>query len=134
MNVDSRRRRFLLAASVLVLLAGAIIALILVLQPRRLPEPWTPRYQEYLRAFQVGVAALDATRDDLARTKLESAVELIPDEPAGWANLGLLELRQNNLEQAAKSLKRAQDQAPASGEIEALLGLLAEKQGRLPEA
>jgi tetratricopeptide (TPR) repeat protein len=91
-------------------------------------------YLDYVRAFQVGVAALDSGRDDFAKDKLEQAVALIPDEPAGWANLGLLNLRKNKLEDAAKHLKRAHDQAPHSVEIEALLGALAEQQGRQPDA
>lgn len=100
----------------------------------RLPERGSPLYLEYQRAFQVGVAGLEAGREDLARTNLERAVELIPGEPAAWADLGLLELRKNNLPQAAAELKRAHALAPDSGAIEALLGLLAEKQGKLPEA
>ena len=103
-------------------------------RPAALPLPGSPLYEEYLRAFQVGVAALDTTQEDLARSKLDRAIKLIPQEPAAWANRGLLHLRKNNLEEAAKDLLHANKLAPESGEIEGLLGLLAERQGRLPEA
>ncbi|MBI2803561.1 MAG: VCBS repeat-containing protein [Planctomycetes bacterium] len=99
-----------------------------------LPGPGTPAYQAYRRAFQVGVAALEAGREELARPRLTEATALIPGEPAAWANLGLMSLRKNDLQQAEKDLKKAHALAPDSGEIEALLALLAEKQGRLPEA
>jgi len=101
---------------------------------QQLPGPKTSTYQEYLRAFNVGVAALEAGREEIAEQNLSKAVELIPGEPAAWANLGLLNLRRNKLDQAAHDLHKANQLRPANGEIEALLGLLAEKQGRLPDA
>jgi Tfp pilus assembly protein PilF len=99
-----------------------------------LPGPETAKYRSYQRFFQVGLAALEAGREDLARENLDQAVELIPAEPAGWANRGLLSLRKNNLGAAARDLERARQLAPDSSAVQALLGILAEKQGKLPEA
>ena len=93
----------------------------------------SPLYQEYQRNFQVGVAAVQAGREDLARKNLDRAVALIPREPAGWANLGLLSLTKTTCPRRRRLLRR-HAMAPESGEIGALLGLLAEKQGRLPDA
>jgi tetratricopeptide (TPR) repeat protein len=128
----SPRSRWPLLLGALVVLAGAGVAAYL-LWPR-LPGPGSPIYQEYLRAFQVGVAAIDTDQKELALARFDQAIELIPEEPAGWANRGLYHLRKNQLEQAAEDLGEAATLAPESGEIAALLGQLAEKQGRLPEA
>jgi tetratricopeptide (TPR) repeat protein len=133
-NPLQNRRNLVLLGVLLVLAGGGVAAYFLWPRPSALPAPGSPVYDEYLRAFQVGTAALDAGREEIARPKLTRAVELIPGEPAGWANLGLLSLRKNELAEAARDLKRASTLAPDSGEIEALLGLLARKQGRLAEA
>jgi tetratricopeptide (TPR) repeat protein len=100
-----------------------------------LPPPDSEQYRQYVRAFQVGVGAMDAkAKDELARSKLDEAVRLVPQEPAGWANRGLLNIRTNKFKAAARDLNRAKQLAPDSGEIEMLLGLLAQLDGRLPEA
>jgi Tfp pilus assembly protein PilF len=139
MNLSSRSRRVLLLGLFLILAASAAGGYWLWFRSaghtQALPGPDTPLYQEYLRAFQVGVAAVDVPRFvNLARSKLDSAIKLIPGEPAGWANRGLLNLRNNDLAQAASDLEQAKTLAPDSGEVEALLGYLAEKKGQLPEA
>jgi len=106
-----------------------------IAQPVELPLPGSPKYAEYVQAFQVGVAALDTEKQiGVALQELTRAVELIPEEPAGWANLGLVHLRMNNLAEAGKDLKRAQELAKNSGEIEAALGHVAMLQDRVPEA
>jgi len=120
-----------------VILIACLVAVLAYFQWFRkdaLPNSDSTEYQKYVQRFYVGVAALEAGREDIARTSLDEAVALIPAEPAGWANRGLLSLRKNDLEPAAKDLRRAAELIPASGEIEALLGVLAQKQGRLPEA
>src|SRR5689334_10454746 len=124
MSPLSRNRRVLLLGLVAALGAAGVTAYFLWLRPAPLPGPGSPLYEDYLRAFQVGTAALDAGREEIARPRLDRAVELVPGEPAGWANRGLLRLRKNELEPAAQDLGRAQRLAPDSGEIEALLGLL----------
>src|SRR6516164_3238093 len=126
--MNSRTRFFALAA-VIVALAGAAFAVYMIWFRVRLPAPGSPEYAEYVRVFQVGVAAIDAERLDLAEARLDKAIELAPGEPAAWANRGLLHLRQNNKAAAAHDLKRAHDLAPESGEIEALLGQLAQAEG-----
>ena len=125
-------RRVALPILLLALLGTAVYFIWHRIQP--LPGPDTALYQEYQRDFHVGVGALEAGREDLARENLERATQLIPREPAAWANLGLLDLRKNNLDEAARHLEKARALAPTSGEIEALSGLLAEKQGRLSAA
>jgi Tfp pilus assembly protein PilF len=112
----------------------AVVGYFVWFRKAALPTPDSPAYQQYVQRFYVGVAGLEAGRDEIARANLDEAVELIPAESAGWANRGLLSLRKNDIEQAAKDLRRAADLTPENGEIEALLGILAQKQGKLPEA
>src|SRR6185312_15870652 len=45
-------------------------------------------------------------------------------EPAGWANWGVLALRQRNFDLAAQRLDRAKTLAPQDGHIYDLLGML----------
>jgi tetratricopeptide (TPR) repeat protein len=133
---SSNRGRALLVGLVLVLAASGVAGYFVWQRfVWRLPEANSPTYREYVRAFQVGVTALDVAEQlGLARQKLDAAVNLVPGEPAGWANRGLLSLRQNDLENAASDLQRAKSLAPESDEIESLLGFLAEAQGDLPKA
>ncbi len=58
----------------------------------------------------------------------------LPCEPAGWANWGLLALRQRNYDTAADRLNKARDLAPDNSDIFYLLGLLESSRGNTPEA
>jgi Tfp pilus assembly protein PilF len=126
----------LIAGIILVLLIGVGVgAYFLWLRPKRpLPGPDSPLYQEYAEAFQLGLAGLDADRRTIAEKNLDAAVKLIPEEPAAWANRGLLHLRYNELEEATRDLEKADKLAPDNTEVEILLGLLAERKGKLDEA
>src|SRR5262245_58195243 len=130
------RRPLVLLALVAVLVGSAVGLFFLLRKLSRppLPGPESPVYQEYAELFQVGVAALDVDRSDLANTKLTEAIGKIPEEPAGWADRGLLHLRNNELPAAAADLNKAHELAPDSPEVEALLGRLAEKEGKPAEA
>lgn len=134
MDISPKGRRNLRILGLVLVLAGGGVAAYL-LWPRPLPEPGSPKYVEYVRAFQVGVAALDApARRPLAQANLDRAIELIPSEPAGWANRGLLYLRTNDLPKAERDLAQADKLAPNNGEIASLRGHLARQQGRFAEA
>ena len=104
MDTSPQRRRIILMLSLTLALAlTGTAAYFLWPRPPALPQPGSPRYVEYVHTFQVGVAALDSgMRPELALPKLTHAIDLIPDEPAGWANRGLLHLRNNNLTEADK--------------------------------
>src|SRR4051812_30321665 len=134
----SPRSRPIAALLLVAVLAGAGVAsyFLFVKKPpaANLPGPDNPTYQAYVEAFQVGVAGLDAGEYSIGLDRLNRAIELIPEEPAAWADRGLLHLRQNQLEQAATDLQRAHELAPDSSEIESLLGQLANQKGRFTEA
>ena len=55
-------------------------------------------YLEAVTAFYTGVSAMQTTQEVLAREKFDRVVALVPQEPAGWADLGLLLLRQQELD------------------------------------
>lgn len=91
-------------------------------------------YREAVTAFYVGLSAMQTTQEVLAREKFDRVVAIVPQEPAGWANLGLLLLRQQELEQGAQQLARAAALAPESGAIQRLQALAESRRGNLAEA
>src|SRR5437868_1982189 len=72
-----------------------------------LPAKNSKEYNDTVRAFFVGLAALQVGDDVRAESELTKAIQLAPEEPASWANLGLLSLRQRNLDVAAQRLEKA---------------------------
>lgn len=88
--------------------------------------PDSPQYEEVVSSFYVGLGAMESG-EGRAMDKFVRVTELAPNEPAGWANLGLLQLRNNQLEEAAKSLEKARSLAPNNADIENLFGLLESK-------
>ena len=99
-----------------------------------LPAKSSSQYNDIVRAFYVGLAALQVGHDVHADAKLAQLTTLAPDEPAGWANWGLLALRQRNFDVAAERLERARSLAPNNDQIQYLLGLLESSRGRSTEA
>ena len=134
--MSSRRFRFWFAAFAAVAVAAGIgvAAYYLWFRPA-LPGPDSPRYREYVENFEVGLAALDTERSlEIGGEKLTKAVQIIPEEPAGWADRGLMYLRDHQFDRAGSDLARAHQLAPASGEVEALLGWLAKERGQYADA
>ncbi len=119
------RKLLIIGAAILVI---ALTCFYFARQSQRGSSPSSPRYAEFISAFYSGVTALE-TGENRARTRLEKATELMPNEAAAWANLGLLQLRNNELDLALQSLKKAQELAPNNAAIEALLGLVYSKRG-----
>lgn len=126
-----RRRHWIGGLGLLLCLAGALFW---AFNASGLPGPGTVVYERYAEAFQLGVAALDADVAGIADEQLTLAVNLIPDEPAGWANRGLLYLRTEQLPEAAADLEHARSLAPFDPAIQKLLGMLARRQGRFSDA
>ena len=59
----------------------------------RLPKPGSAAYIEEVKAFYVGLAALQVGDDVRADSTLQRATELAQGEPAGWANCADLRIR-----------------------------------------
>lgn len=99
-----------------------------------LPAKGSSEYNDTVRAFYVGLAALQVGDDVRAESELTKATQLAPDEPASWANLGLLSLRQRNLEAAAERLEKARTLAPDNSKVHVLVAILESNRGKLTEA
>ncbi len=123
----SMSSRLLLSLS----LAGATVA---AACSSRAPEPSPQVYGEAVTAFYVGLSAMQTTQEVLARQKFDRVVALVPTEPAGWADLGLLLLRQQEIDQGAQHLARAAALAPESPAIQRLQALAESRRGNLNEA
>src|SRR5882762_1731137 len=100
----------------------------------QLPSKGSKEYNEAVRVFYIALAALQVGHDVQADSKLALFTNLAPAEPAGWANWGLLALRQRNLDTAAERLQRARELAPENDQIYYLLGLLESSRGKSAEA
>jgi Tfp pilus assembly protein PilF len=99
-----------------------------------LPAKGSEAYAKVVSAFYIGLAALQVGDDVHAESKLSELTQLVPTEPAGWANWGVLALRQRNYDVAAQRLERARDLAPQNDQIYDLLGILEGQRGRSAEA
>ncbi|MCS6775547.1 MAG: FG-GAP-like repeat-containing protein [Chloroherpetonaceae bacterium] len=101
-------------------------------------------YAQMVATFYAGVLAYQTSgkvSDFVTTTQsyLVRATELVPEEPAAWANLGLFQFTQlNRPEEARRSLEKALRLAPATGPgrsfIEMQLGHLESTQLRTPGA
>jgi Tfp pilus assembly protein PilF len=92
------------------------------------------RYREAVSAFYTALAALQTSQEVLARQKLDRVTAIVPDEPAGWANLGLLLLRQQEIDAGLEKIAKAAELSPRSGAIQRLFALALSRKGNLPEA
>jgi hypothetical protein len=90
----------------------------------RLPDIGSKTYISFVSTFYTGLAGLQVGDDVRADANLQRATELIPAEPAGWVDWGVLALRQRTFDAAAQRLDRAHALAPNDDRIDYLLGLL----------
>ncbi len=116
------------------IMAAAFVLLLSGCHSSGLPKPATKAYLDEVTAFYVGLAALQVGDDVRADSTLERATQLAQGEPAGWANWGVLALRQGNYDVAAQRLARAQKLAPQNDQIYYLLGVLESKRGNPAQA
>ena len=80
-------------------------------------------------AFYIGLSALQVGDDVHAEANLSELTRLVPGEPSGWANWGILALRQRNYDLAAQRLEKSRDLAPKNDQIRNLLGILESQRG-----
>ncbi|HEX5708994.1 MAG TPA: FG-GAP-like repeat-containing protein, partial [Pyrinomonadaceae bacterium] len=124
------RRRAPLAAA----LTLALSALCACERAPTLPAKNSAEYRQIVSAFYVGLSALQVGDDVRAEAKLKETTALAPEEPAAWANLGLLYLRQRQHDRAAESVERARQLAPDNSRVHFLAGLVESGRGRYAEA
>ncbi|HKD36150.1 MAG TPA: tetratricopeptide repeat protein, partial [Pirellulales bacterium] len=139
---DSRPRVWLLAAVVCLIIAA--VAFSAWFRSRgndaAAPQPGSAKYEEYVSAFSIGVAAIDVTKLDTAQDSLTKATDVFAGEPAAWADLGLLAIRDGRMDDALHDLKIAESLTPAdrfpadASTIQQLLGVAEQKRGKLADA
>jgi len=100
----------------------------------KLPQKTSKEYAEAVSAFYIGLGALQVGDDVHAENKLSELTTLVPGEPSGWANWGVLALRQRKLDVAAQRIERARGLAPDNDQIYQLLGLLESSRGNSANA
>ncbi len=100
----------------------------------KFPDRSSKEYGDVVSAFYVGLAALQVGDDVHADNRLSELTRLVPAEPAGWANWGILALRQRNYDAAAQRLERARDLAPQNDHVYDLLGILESQRGNSTQA
>ena len=96
------------------------------------PAKTPVQYSALVSTFTIGTLALETSDPTHTQTYLTKMTTMAPEEPAGWANLGLFQLRSNQLELARQSLTKARELAgndtPAQARevagIEKLLAML----------
>ena len=108
----------------------AVITVLAACHPAaKLPAKDSPEYHKVVSAFYVGLAALQVGDDVHADRRLEEVTQLVPGEPVGWGNWGVLALRQRNYDLAAQRLEKAHDLAPQNDHIYDLLAILESNRG-----
>lgn len=100
----------------------------------RLPDPSSATYRAAVTAFYTSLAAIQAGIETMAEDQMLRVTALVPQEPAAWANLGLLALRRTAFDLASERLQKARALAPESSHIQVLSGLLESLQGRVEAA
>jgi tetratricopeptide (TPR) repeat protein len=99
-----------------------------------LPKRSSTQYSDYVSSFYVGLAALQVGDDVRADSEFARSTRLVPGEPAGWGNWGILALRQRNFDEAAQRLEQTQRLAPENDSVYYLLGLLEAGRGQSAQA
>jgi Tfp pilus assembly protein PilF len=124
---SSRLKNSLLLALIAAMLTGCH-------STGRLPEKSSKTYSDFVSVFYVGLAALQVGDDVRAESSLAEATRLVPAEPAGWANWGILALRQRSFDAAAQRLDRAVELDGGDDRLFYLQGLLESYRGNSAEA
>src|SRR5947208_14774558 len=97
--------RVLVAAALVVAAAGC----------SRLPSADSPVYEDTTRTFYRGLAELQVGLLDDAKRDFGKATDLVPGEPAAWANLGLAHLRLGEFDAATAPIEKAVSLATSLG-------------------
>ncbi len=113
----------------LIFFLGALITLSSCSSRPKFPAPDSKEYKDVVSAFYIGLSALQVGDDVHAEAKLSELTQLVPGEPSGWANWGILALRQRNYDLAAQRLEKSRDLAPGNDQIYNLLGILESQRG-----
>ena len=95
----------------------------------RLPDPSSKLYSDFVSSFYVGLAALQVGDDVRAESSLAESAKLVPGEPAGWVNWGILALRQRSFDAAGQRFDKAAALDDHDDRVAYLQGLLESDRG-----
>jgi tetratricopeptide (TPR) repeat protein len=113
---------------------SAAVLLAVAACSRRAAELSPDVYAGAVTAFYTGLSAMQTTQEGLAREQFDRVIVLAPQEPAAWADRGLLELRQQDLDKAWQDLAKAGELAPDNAAIQRLQALAQGRRGDLADA
>lgn len=117
---------------------GALLVVLVLfnacIQKTGLPPTDSKEYRDLCAAFYLGLAALQSGEDVHAKEGLQKSTQIAPGEPSGWADLGILQMRQQEFDAAFVSVDKAHSRAPENSDIESLLGVIESHRGKIPEA
>ena len=99
-----------------------------------LPAVGSKEYRDFCSAFYVGLAGLESGEDVRAKREFTRATQLVPAEPVAWADLGVLQIRQQQFDAAFTSVDKARALAPDNSRIEEILGLIESRRGKVTES
>ena len=116
------------------LLIASLVVLAACTQRSGLPANDSNQYRDLCAAFYLGLAALQSGEDVHAKEGLEKSTQIAPGEPSAWADLGILQMRQQEFDAAFASVDTAHSLAPENSDIESLLGVIESHRGKVPEA
>lgn len=89
---------------------------------------------EVVGPFWIGVASLEVGENERASRIFNELSRTLPDEPAVWANLGVVRLRLGDLPGAEEALDRAAELAPGREQIVELQAIADSRQGDFQSA
>jgi tetratricopeptide (TPR) repeat protein len=131
-NFEKQRSLYWQRCSALILAAAIVFAG--CRSGEKLPDKSSKTYSDFVSTFYVGLAALQVGDDVRAESTLAQATQLVPGEPAAWANWGILALRQRNFDAAAQRFQKAVSRDQNDDRMYYLQGLLESDRGNSAEA
>ncbi|WP_340105669.1 FG-GAP-like repeat-containing protein [Rhodohalobacter sp. 8-1] len=91
-------------------------------------------YRTAVSDFYVSLAASQTEEARFAFNKMNDVATAFPQEPAAWANLGVMAMRQGNYELADERFEQARNRAPQNSSILFLSGIFESRQGNIDAA
>ena len=91
-------------------------------------------YQKAVSDFYVSLAASQTEEARFAFNKMNEVATAFPGEPAAWANLGVMAMRQGNYDLAEERFGQALELAPQNSTILFLSGIFENRRGNIDAA
>lgn len=91
-------------------------------------------YQKAVSDFYVSLAASQTEEARFAFNKMNEVSKAFPQEPAAWANLGVMAMRQGNYDLADERFGQARELAPQNSTILFLSGIFENRRGNIDAA